>query len=102
MSSETIWQELELFRQKIAYFFGQFLLFARQLIRDPSIVPRGDLVLILRQLVELLDEARHLGQVLTVLVGQTRTGGVLRPGRRQGGKAEQRNERFLHLTLLFK
>ena len=45
MSSETIWQELELFRQKIAYFFGQFLLFARQLIRDPSIVPRGDLVL---------------------------------------------------------
>ena len=54
--------------------------------------PRRELVLVLRQLIELFDEARHLGQGLAVLEGLARTGGILRPDRHQGGEAEQRYE----------
>ncbi len=45
MSIDIIRQELELFRQKLAYFFGQFTGFIRQVIEDPSIVSRLDLIL---------------------------------------------------------
>ena len=45
MSTGIIGQELELFWQKISYYFGQFAVFVRQLIRDPSIVSRTDLVM---------------------------------------------------------
>ena len=45
MSTGIIGQELELFWQKISYYFGQFAVFVRQLIRDPSIVSRADLVM---------------------------------------------------------
>ena len=45
MTIETIRLELELFWQKLVYYFDQILGFARQLIDDPTIVPRGDLVL---------------------------------------------------------
>ena len=45
MSTGIIGQELELFWQKISYYFGQFAAFVRQLIRDPSIVSRADLVM---------------------------------------------------------
>ncbi len=45
MSTGIIGQELELFWQKISYYFGRFAVFVRQLIRDPSIVSRTDLVM---------------------------------------------------------
>ena len=46
MSMESIRQELELFWQKLAYYGGILLDYARQLIAEPSLVSRGDLVLI--------------------------------------------------------
>lgn len=45
MSTGIIGQELELFWQKISYYFGQFAVFVRQVIEDPSIVSRLDLIL---------------------------------------------------------
>ena len=45
MSTGISGQELELFWQKISYYFGRFAVFVRQLIRDPSIVSRTDLVM---------------------------------------------------------
>ena len=45
MSIELIRQELELFWQKLCYFSRLFWDFARQVIRDPSMVSRGDLVM---------------------------------------------------------
>lgn len=45
MNTESILRELELFRQKLCYFAGQFRDFARQIAADPSSVERGDLVM---------------------------------------------------------
>ncbi len=45
MDFGSIGQELELFWQKLSYYFGQFEVFVRQLIDDPTIVSTGDLVL---------------------------------------------------------
>ena len=45
MTPEIIRQELELFWRKLVYFSEQFLDFARQIIKDPTIVERGDLAL---------------------------------------------------------
>ena len=45
MSTEVVRQELELFWRKVSYYFGHFVDFVRQLIDDPSIVPRTDLIL---------------------------------------------------------
>ncbi|MBQ3481548.1 MAG: hypothetical protein IJQ43_08030 [Oscillospiraceae bacterium] len=45
MSAEMIRRELEIFWQKLCYFFGLFLDFARQVVEDPSMVARGDLVM---------------------------------------------------------
>ncbi len=46
MNTESILRELELFRQKLCYFAGQFWDFARQIAADPSSVERGDLVML--------------------------------------------------------
>ena len=45
MSLQTLEQELELFWQKLCYFGAQFWDFARQVVADPSMVQRSDLVL---------------------------------------------------------
>ena len=45
MSIEMIRQELELFWQKLCYFSRLFWDFALQVIRDPSTVSQGDLVM---------------------------------------------------------
>ncbi len=46
MKTADIMRELTLFWQKLSYYFTQFAIFVRRLIRDPSIVSRRDLVLI--------------------------------------------------------
>lgn len=45
MNTEMIRQELQLFWQKLSFFFGQFLEFVRQVAADPSIVERSDLIM---------------------------------------------------------
>ena len=46
ISDLTFTQELELFRQKIVYFFGLFVDFVRQVIAEPSMLKSIDLILI--------------------------------------------------------
>lgn len=50
MIIETIQQEMESFWQKLVFFSGQFWDFARQVFRDPTIVARGDLILMIATL----------------------------------------------------
>ena len=45
MTIEVIRQELALFWQKLCYFFNLFLDFARQVVKDPTMVSRGDLIM---------------------------------------------------------
>ena len=45
MPIEVIRQELALFWQKLCYFFTLFLDFARQVVKDPTMVSRGDLIM---------------------------------------------------------
>ena len=45
MTIEMIRQELALFWQKLCYFFGLFSDFARQVVKDPTMVSRGDLIM---------------------------------------------------------
>ena len=45
MSTEIILRELELFRRKLAYCFGELAAFVRRLIEDPSAVETSDFVL---------------------------------------------------------
>ena len=45
MTIEMIRQELALFWQKLCYFFNLFLDFARQVVKDPTMVSRGDLIM---------------------------------------------------------
>ena len=45
MTIEVIRQELALFWQKLCYFFNLFVDFARQVVKDPTMVSRGDLIM---------------------------------------------------------
>ena len=46
MDTGNLMRELELFRLKIAYYFGQLASFIRRVIDDPSVVSRSDLVVL--------------------------------------------------------